>query len=185
MPSFKSKQDQIEYNKKRREKYANDAEFRKKRLEQDRKYRERMYKNPEWVENKKKRDKISRDKTKEQKNLLKKERYANDPEYRKRKAEQDKKSRQNSSAYWVSRRTRRGIKFHIDGKEYHQYWLNKTNCDFCNKVFENNKQKGVEHHHPSGYIRGIACISCNMKIASVDLKKNYVLLELHRLFARL
>lgn len=147
-----------EYNRKRRERYANDKEYREKKKIQD---------------------KIYYDKVKLKKNnpnYFKEHYQKNKDKYK----EYQIKYRENT---WIYNKKRNGIKFHMDPLKYKNDIYDKTyKCDFCNCEFEKNMKKCVEHHHISGYIRGIACHKCNMNLSVIDSKLTFVLLELHRFF---
>jgi len=86
---------------------------------------------------------------------------------------------------WIQRKKKRGVKFHLDPKDLYKIWNEKKNCDFCNKIFEEDEKKCLEHHHASGTIRGICCHKCNMKLGTIDKNLKNVLLELHRFWFRL
>lgn len=146
-----------EINKKRRERYHNDEEYRKKKQEADKIYYDKVKRNPEYQ----------------------KEYYAKnkdrDKEYKKRY----------TIGNWIQRRKRNGVKFIGDPVDTYNLWINTTTCNFCNKEFNNDNDKCIEHHHSSGYIRGICCKRCNGNLASVDMKLKDNLLELHRYYLRL
>jgi hypothetical protein len=146
-----------EINRKRREKYACDEEYRKKRAEADKRYYDKVKKNPEW----------------QKENYFKNK--DRDKEYKKRYI----------IGRWIANRKRNGVKFIGDPVNTYNLWINTTTCNFCNKTFESEIDKCVEHHHSSGYIRGICCRKCNGNLASVDMKLKDNLLELHRYFLRL
>lgn len=144
-----------EYNRRRREKYANDESYRLKRKIADKKHYDKKTNNPNYF----------------------KELYAKNKD---RDKEYKKKYHLN---IWVNSRQKKGVKFHINPIEYkHKIYDTTKNCDFCHCEFKPNMKKCVEHHHPSGYIRGICCHKCNMELSVVDKNLSYVLLELHRYF---
>ena len=60
--------------------------------------------------------------------------------------------------YW----NRQGMKF---TDEEFNIWYNKyiyaTNCELCNKLFKNTKDRQLDHNHDNGEIRNIVCNQCN------------------------
>jgi len=148
--NYKKNKDEI--NRKRRERYANDEEYRLKRKEMDKNYYDRVKSKSEY-----------------QKEAYKKN--MNNEEYiRKMKIHQR-----------IYRWKEKGIIFNDDKFIIHQKYIDCKNCELCGISFDNEK-KCLEHDHLSRYNRFISCHSCNMKISSRDLKHMKVLLELHRKF---
>jgi len=146
-----------EINRKRRERYKNDKEYREKRIIADKKYYDKKKKGNDqyWKE-------------------LYKNNKDKDKEYKKKYV----------VGSWIQRRKYKGVKFTTDPKEYYTYYQEKKECDFCNKVFNDGEKKCVEHHHSSGYIRGICCPNCNGNLRHTDSLKLNVFMELHRYFFR-
>jgi len=145
-----------ELNRKRRERYANDDEYRQKRKESDKLYYDKVKRNKDYQ----------------------KEFYAKnkdrDKEYKKKYAINN----------WIVRRKKRGIIFTDEPIVWYNKYINATNCDFCNKEYKKNEKKCLEHHHASGTIRGICCHTCNMNIGVIDKNKLSVFMELNRYFFR-
>ena len=56
---------------------------------------------------------------------------------------------------------------------YRKY-LESTNCEQCNKVFKNSKDRHLDHCHTSGFIRNIVCCRCN-QLRAVEDAKNLIL----------
>jgi len=52
-----------------------------------------------------------------------------------------------------------------------------THCELCNISFK-KVRKVMEHHHPSGYFRFVACNRCNGYLRYVDEYHNQVMKEL-------
>jgi len=61
-------------------------------------------------------------------------------------------------------------------------FLNCKKCELCNKDFNEDEKKNLDHCHSSGYFRFICCSKCNNNLIMVDKYKRRVLLELHRYF---
>ena len=62
-----------------------------------------------------------------------------------------------------------------------------THCELCNCLFDPKNdymsQRCLEHDHFSGHIRFICCRKCNNgPMKSFDIKRGYLMLELHRYF---
>ena len=56
-----------------------------------------------------------------------------------------------------------GIKFRDDGHfefVYYEY-IYATNCELCNKLFPNSKDRHIDHNHITGEPRNIVCTKCN------------------------
>jgi hypothetical protein len=57
----------------------------------------------------------------------------------------------------------RGIKIDPDDFDYvYNEYIHATNCDLCNKLFLNTKERHLDHDHKTGEIRNICCRKCNM-----------------------
>ena len=79
---------------------------------------------------------------------------------------------------------RKGMKIDDDDKLWNR-WINTTHCDLCNIELGSGRggvRKCLDHDHQSGYVRWIVCNKCNCNLGSIDHKKMFVLLELHRYF---
>ena len=59
-----------------------------------------------------------------------------------------------------------GIKFYDEADEdyIYDYYINTTNCENCNKVFKNTKDRQLDHCHLQYTIRGIICNTCNCRV---------------------
>ena len=55
-----------------------------------------------------------------------------------------------------------------DYEEIYNIYINTHKCNYCNKDFKNDKNRNLDHNHDTGMIRGILCMSCNVK----DVLKN-------------
>ena len=40
-------------------------------------------------------------------------------------------------------------------------YIHQTNCELCGKLFENTKDRCMEHNHKTGEFRNIVCQKCN------------------------
>ena len=75
-------------------------------------------------------------------------------------------------AYTKSNWKKRDIEFRDDGHfefVYYEY-IRATNCELCNKLFPNSKDRHLDHSHTTKQPRHIVCQSCNNK--QTDRKKN-------------
>ena len=43
----------------------------------------------------------------------------------------------------------------------YQEYIYQTNCEICGKLFENTKDRCMEHNHNTGEFRNIVCQKCN------------------------
>ena len=64
-----------------------------------------------------------------------------------------------------------------------------THCQLCNTAFlpdiDYQSQRCLEHDHHSGYYRSICCRKCNSgAMKTFDIKRGFLMLELHRYFNR-
>tara|TARA_R110000772_G_scaffold119339_1_gene225321 strand:+ start:220 stop:687 length:468 start_codon:yes stop_codon:yes gene_type:complete len=67
---------------------------------------------------------------------------------------------------------KRDIEFRDDGHfqfVYHEY-IHAKNCELCNKLFTNSKDRHLDHSHITKQPRYIVCQCCNNK--QIDRKKN-------------
>ena len=56
----------------------------------------------------------------------------------------------------------RGIKIDQDDFDYvYNEYIHATNCELCNKLFLNSKDRHLDHNHDTGEIRNIVCLKCN------------------------
>ena len=51
---------------------------------------------------------------------------------------------------------------------YNEY-IHATNCDLCNKLFLNTRDRCLDHDHTTGEIRNVVCQRCNL--IRKDIKK--------------
>jgi len=63
----------------------------------------------------------------------------------------------------MERWKRQGIRCDEEWDEVDDWYMNTQTCDICDKIFENTRDKCLDHdHHLEGYnIRGILCQKCN------------------------
>ena len=50
-------------------------------------------------------------------------------------------------------------------------YIDCTNCEQCDKVFQTTLDRHMDHCHTTGYIRNIVCRSCNVLRGVEDAKK--------------
>lgn len=50
---------------------------------------------------------------------------------------------------------------HDDYDALYDKYINTKSCEVCNKVFENNFERCMDHDHDTGEFRKILCRSCN------------------------
>lgn len=136
---------QEEYNKRRRERYKNDPEYRKKILERGKKT----------------------------------EQYQKVKEYRKNYDKTPNRIKMRSVRSWKNM----GVKHDIEYlKNYYDNKYNKIkNCESCDNSFDNCR-KVLDHCHLSGVIRNTICNKCNCIRSSMDTKRLMLMLEIHRHF---
>ena len=140
-------------NEARRNKYHNDPEYKNKCKERDKKYYDKVRKNPEY-----------------QKNYYEKNKDR-DKEYKKKYEINIR----------IERWKRNGIKFTEDPLIIESKWKETKKCELCN-IDLTNKKKCLDHDHLSGHIRGFVCRSCNSKMARYDNLRIRLCLDLHRYF---
>ena len=60
---------------------------------------------------------------------------------------------------------RSGITFYNkeDADYIYDYYINTTNCENCNKVFKNTRDRQLDHCHLLNEIRGVICQTCNLR----------------------
>ena len=70
--------------------------------------------------------------------------------------------------------------FKLRESQFEMVWdkyCRTTHCELCN-ISLKKVRKAMEHHHPSGYFRYIACQRCNGYLRYADENKNEVMKEL-------
>ena len=59
---------------------------------------------------------------------------------------------------------KRGMKIDEDDFDYvYNTYIHATNCDLCNKLFLNTKDRQLDHDHNTGEVRNIVCQKCNRR----------------------
>ena len=73
-----------------------------------------------------------------------------------------KNHKSNTKSNWK----RRNIEFRDDGHFNYVYYeyIHATNCELCNKLFSNSRDRHLDHCHETGDIRYICCQSCNIHV---------------------
>tara|TARA_R110000796_G_scaffold7826_1_gene26437 strand:- start:57 stop:503 length:447 start_codon:yes stop_codon:yes gene_type:complete len=57
----------------------------------------------------------------------------------------------------------RGMKIDPDDFDYvYNEYIYATNCELCNKLFPNSKDRQLDHDHNTGEVRNIVCCKCNL-----------------------
>lgn len=56
--------------------------------------------------------------------------------------------------------------------EIYNKYIYATNCDLCDKVFPNTKDRQMEHDHKTGEFRNIVCMRCNAKKSDKKIQGN-------------
>lgn len=146
----------------RRERYANDPEYRERRKAQgrdpeaNREYMQTYYQNnrERWAERS-----IA---NAEQRRQRSRERYANDPEYRER-CKQAARNRDKAR----KRDGRLRAEFGIDSATYDAMLAAQHGqCAICGDEFGDSQQRRlyVDHDHRTGAVRGLLCSECNFGI---------------------
>tara|TARA_R110002126_G_scaffold256388_1_gene399408 strand:+ start:43 stop:486 length:444 start_codon:yes stop_codon:yes gene_type:complete len=55
-----------------------------------------------------------------------------------------------------------GMKIDPDDFDYvYNEYIHATNCDLCNKLFLNTRDRQLDHNHKTGEVRNIVCQKCN------------------------
>jgi len=172
------KEKRTEYNKTfRKELLTKDPDYDKKKYaNRDKSYYARYYQNrredPVWVEE-------QRIKMREYKKTLDKKDTA-----LKRKAYFSTYlgRRSHMLCEWKKKANLKETPERLD--EIFELHYHATNCDLCDKEFNDKTWKCMEHHHASGHFRGIRCNTCNAKLTRIDNLTRQLLLDLHRYFNR-
>ena len=62
-----------------------------------------------------------------------------------------------------------------DWDSIYRTYIECKNCEQCNKVFKNSKDRQLDHCHTTGFIRNIVCNSCNQLRRYEDAKLIWVI----------
>lgn len=165
-----------EYAENRRKKYQSDPEERERRKAQSRSPEEnKEYMRQYYEENKEKWQEYADD-YKEEKNRRRRERYANDPEYRKKCLEASKNRSKRSRI-----NTRLKSSFGIDIEDYEKMLEDQNGvCAICGAKHADVRKHRlhVDHCHETEQVRGLLCSNCNMGLGKfqddLQLLKNAV-----------
>ena len=58
--------------------------------------------------------------------------------------------------------------------EIYETYIYTTNCSYCNKKFENTRDRRIEHNHnitDAFNVRGVVCAGCNNNTKDVKIRK--------------
>jgi len=141
-------------------------------------------------------NKKNKEKIKEKRKLTYEKKKENDPTYLNKKNEKERGRytvwKENLTDEGKLKLQRRGLRnnWKKQGFKHDKDFIdelcikyqNTTNCELCNKVFDNDKC--ADHHHSSGSFRNICCKKCNNNRAKIDYNHMRVMMELHRYFLR-
>ena len=78
---------------------------------------------------------------------------------REKKLELNKEDPQRLKSLRINNWKRRGIIG--DYNELYGKWINTTNCEGCNYIFNDSKNKCLDHDHETGLFRNVLCRNCN------------------------
>jgi hypothetical protein len=71
-----------------------------------------------------------------------------------------KQHKSRSKTQWKSR----GMIFTLDEfKEIYEKYIYATNCELCDVLFPNTRNRQLDHCHETGKIRNIVCCKCNLQ----------------------
>jgi len=116
---------------------------------------------------------------KAKKREARRERYANDPEYRKVVIASSKATRQRNP----NTRLKRTLAQY--GLSLDEYWdLEKQGCAICGSLASQDKQRSrlhIDHNHQTGAFRGLLCTNCNLAIGQFQDNPELLLRAAHYL----
>lgn len=160
----------IDKNKQRRERWANNPEYREKKNAQQ---REQYANDPEYREKTNSRNRERYNNNREKINAHRKKRHANNPEYQEKKKAADKKYREDPRY----RESKLKYKYGITQEDYDRMLEEQGGkCKICGiHQSEIKVRLGVDHCHRSGKVRGLLCSRCNNALGC--LKDDPKLLE--------
>lgn len=149
-----------QYAENRRKKYQSDSEERARRKAQGRSSEENKEYMHQYYEENKERWVEYGELYKEEKNRRRRERYANDPEYRQRCLEAAKNRSKRSRI-----NTRLKSQFGIDIEDYEKMLDDQNGeCAICGATQADIRKHRlhVDHCHDTDVVRGLLCSNCNM-----------------------
>tara|TARA_R110002153_G_scaffold144154_1_gene295307 strand:- start:518 stop:847 length:330 start_codon:yes stop_codon:yes gene_type:complete len=96
-----------------------------------------------------------------------KERYENNKEYFKEYYKEYFKTESGIKGRRIAQWKQRGISEDYDWDEIYDIYIDCKVCDYCNVelvegLYGSNK-KCLDHNHITGEIRGVLCMTCNVK----------------------